>query len=55
MTWVKVECADVSAQDMYNDNTGNYDQYVLVNGVVVSTFSTCKLHFSLRSRLLTTD
>jgi len=27
---------------MYNDNTGNYDQYVLVNGVVVSNFSTCK-------------
>ncbi|THZ56761.1 hypothetical protein D6C86_07594 [Aureobasidium pullulans] len=27
---------------MYNDATGNYDQYVLINGIVVSTFSTCK-------------
>lgn len=50
-----LQCADVNAQDMYNDNTGNYDQYVLVNGVVVSTFSTCKLHYFLPVHLMTTD
>lgn len=33
--------------DIYNDATGNYDQYVLINGIVVSTFSTCKSPLSL--------
>ena len=51
---IEDECADSDAQDMYNDDTGNYDQYVLINGVVVSTFSTCKMQSLSRSHLLTT-
>ncbi|THV84003.1 hypothetical protein D6D29_03466 [Aureobasidium pullulans] len=31
---------EVKMSYMYNDATGNYDQYVLINGIVVSTFST---------------
>ncbi|KEQ93010.1 hypothetical protein AUEXF2481DRAFT_42211 [Aureobasidium subglaciale EXF-2481] len=31
---------EVGMNYVYNDQTGNYDQYVLLNGKVVSTFST---------------
>lgn len=37
----------MQGKDMYNDDTGKYDQYVLLNNKVVSYFSTCKSHVLL--------
>ena len=39
----------MQGKDMYNDDTGNYDQYVLINDKLVSNFSTCKLLESMTS------
>lgn len=39
----------MQGKDMYNDATGNYDQYVLINDKLISNFSTCKLLESMTS------